>query len=206
MSPERFDHLLSMVGPHITKLHCRSRETISPGERLVVTLRYLATGDSQQSQAINFRLGRSTVSNIVRETCEAIWNVLSTVYLTAPTCTDDWLCIGEEFEKEWNFPNCLGALDGKHICIECPHNGGSVFYNYKNFHSLTLLAICDAEYAFTLVDIGGYGRDNDAALLQQSAFGKAFEESGMFIPPPRNVGSYRLPHVLVGDEIFPLTD
>ena len=43
----------------------------------------------------------------------------------------------------------------ENTCIKCPHNGVSAFYIYKNFHSLTLLAICDAKYAFTLVDIGG---------------------------------------------------
>ena len=38
MSPQRLEHLLSLVGPLITKKHCRSRKAISPGERLVITL------------------------------------------------------------------------------------------------------------------------------------------------------------------------
>ena len=65
MSPERFNHLLSIVGPSITKKPCRSRATISTEERLMVTLRYLSTGDSQLSQALAFRMGTATVSNIV---------------------------------------------------------------------------------------------------------------------------------------------
>ena len=48
MSPERLDHLLSIVGPRLVK-DCRSREPISPGERLAVTIRFLACGDSQRS-------------------------------------------------------------------------------------------------------------------------------------------------------------
>ena len=61
MSSERFEDLLSRVGPLIKKKKCRSREPISPAERLMVTLRYLASGDSQQTQSFYFRMGRSTV-------------------------------------------------------------------------------------------------------------------------------------------------
>ena len=54
MYPERFNHLLSIVGPSITKKPCRSRATISAAERLMIAFRYLSTGDSQLSQAFAF--------------------------------------------------------------------------------------------------------------------------------------------------------
>ena len=65
ISPERFEHLLSLVAAYIQNKACRSRDPISPAERLVVTLRYLGTGDSQQSQSFNFRLGKSTICHII---------------------------------------------------------------------------------------------------------------------------------------------
>lgn len=43
----------------------------------------------------------------------------------------DWLEISNDFNAKWNFPNCLGAVDGKHIAIKCPPNGGTLYYNYK---------------------------------------------------------------------------
>nr|CAI5862121.1 unnamed protein product [Callosobruchus analis] len=32
---------------------------------------------------------------------------------------------------QWNFPNCIGALDGKHIMIQVSKQSGSRFLNYK---------------------------------------------------------------------------
>lgn len=129
MSPERFNHLLTLVGPLIAKKPCRSRNTITEAERLMVTLRYLATGEAQQTQAFYFRLGKATVSKIVRETCIALWEALNETYLKTPSTSDDWKNIAQEFNEEWNFPHCLGAIDGKHIMMECPKNGGSAYFN-----------------------------------------------------------------------------
>ena len=102
MSPERLEHLVRLVGPYITKKDCRSRETISVNERLILTLRYLASGDSQQSpQSFSFRVGCSTVSNIIRETCDEIWKALILCNPKPPSTTEDWLKIAQEFEEEW---------------------------------------------------------------------------------------------------------
>ena len=204
MTPQRFEHLLTLVAPFLKKKHCRSRVPISPEERLVVTIRYLATGDSQQSQSFNFRLGKSTVCQIIKETCDAIWNALNETFLSAPEKKEDWEKIAREFEDKWNFPNCLGALDGKHVAMECPKNQGSACYNYKGFHSLVLLAVCDANYCFSLVDIGGNGGDNDASIFAQSEMGMAFNNNEIDFPEPKTVNGHNLPHVLVGDEIFKL--
>lgn len=204
MSPERFDHLVSLVSPYIKKSNCRSRQPLSPEQRLVITLRYLATGDSQQSQSFNFLVGRSTICNIIRETCDGIWSALNEVYLKPPQTKEEWKRIASGFESSWNYPNCLGALDGKHVAMDCPKNGGSNFFNYKGFHSLVLMAICDANYCFTLVDIGGYGRDNDASIFSQSEIGMAFEDGDIEIPEAEVVDGKTLPYVIVSDAIFPL--
>ena len=45
MAPSRFDHLLSLIGPGLSRQNTPMRSPVSPGE---VTLRYLATGDSMK--------------------------------------------------------------------------------------------------------------------------------------------------------------
>ena len=81
MSPNRFDHLCQLVQPFITKQDTNFRKSISAAERLSLTLRFLATGESQQSLSFAYRIGKSTVSQIVSETCDVIYNVLSNEYL-----------------------------------------------------------------------------------------------------------------------------
>jgi len=135
--------------------------------------------------------------------------VLSPSYLRPPRSPDDWIEISKGFENIWNMPNVLGAIDGKHIQIEAPANTGTLYHNYKGFFSIVLLAICDAKYCFTLVDIGQYGSNNDSGVLAKSEIGKRFEENKMNLPAPRKVNSCSydpLPYYLVGDEIFPLKD
>jgi hypothetical protein len=59
-------------------------------------------------------------------------NVLSLKgYIEAPTSVDKWKTISREFELMWNFPNCLGAIDGKHIVMKAPARSGSDYFNYK---------------------------------------------------------------------------
>lgn len=116
MTPTQFDLLLHKIGPSISKNDFR-RETISPAERLSLTLRYLASGDSMVSVSYSFRIGPTTVSNIISETCEAIWTNLKDNILKVPT-EENWNKISQGFFQNWNMPNCVGALDGKHVIIQ----------------------------------------------------------------------------------------
>ena len=85
MSPERFEHLLTLVGPLISKKATKMRELSSAAERLTLTLRMLASGDDQQSLAFSYSQGRTIVSHIPRETCSTIWMALRDIYLRPPS-------------------------------------------------------------------------------------------------------------------------
>lgn len=124
-----------------------------------------------------------------------------------PTPTEeDWKRISNEFWNIWNFPNCLGALDGKHVVIQAPRNSGSQFFNYKKTFSIVLLALVDAQYNFIAVDIGSYGKNSDGGIFAHSNLGRALERNALNIPNPVELPgtNQKAPFVIVGDEAFPL--
>ena len=100
----------------------------------------------------------------------------------------------------------MGAIDGKHIVVQAPANSGATFYNYKGTHSIVLLAVCDANYCFTLIDVGNAGKQSDGGVLNNSAFGKAMENQQLFLPEDSSVEGIPcpVPYFFVGDAAFPL--
>jgi len=91
----------------------------------------------------------STVAEIVREVCVAIWFCLKTMYPLEPK-EYMWYQIANDFFNRANFPHCIGACDVKRIRIIAPVNSGSMCYNFKGFFSLVLMVICDGSYKFVL--------------------------------------------------------
>ena len=57
---------------------------------------FLATGDSYLTLSARFRVGISTIHNIVNETCLAIWNALSEEVMPIPDL-DKWKKVEEGF-------------------------------------------------------------------------------------------------------------
>ena len=67
------------------------REPPSPGLKLAVTLRHLASGYSYPSLQYVFRVARSTINKFVPEVCDAIIRAYRDQVLTCPTLPEDWL-------------------------------------------------------------------------------------------------------------------
>ncbi|XP_069621976.1 uncharacterized protein [Ranitomeya imitator] len=208
MKAENFDILVERVQHLIKRSDTYCRFSITPAERLMVTLRFLATGESLSSLHFQFRLGISTISGIVRHTCRALWDCLHEEYIPHPTM-QTWLEVADRFLEVCQFPNCLGAVDGKHIRIVKPAGSGSQYFNYKKYFSIVLMAIADADYKFVAVDIGAYGRSNDSQVFKLSSMGRHLYGKTFQFPPPRplpQTSDPPMPFVCVGDEAFQLSE
>ena len=78
--------------------------------------------------------------------------------LKVPSCSEDWLKIASEFAAKWQFPNCVGAIDYKHIILEPLAGAWSAYYNYKHTHSVVLMAVACPNYECIYADVGTNGR------------------------------------------------
>ncbi|KAL7726219.1 hypothetical protein ACLKA6_001624 [Drosophila palustris] len=81
INPDDFDFILERVRPLIEKADTKLRRAISAAERLAVTLRYLATGDSMQSLSFLFKISVPSISMMVHEGCDAIYKTLKDDFL-----------------------------------------------------------------------------------------------------------------------------
>lgn len=120
----------------------------------------------------------------------------------------EWITIAETYETLWNFPLCVGAIDGKHVNFRAPRTEGSHYYNYKGHHSIVLLAACTADYKFTYIDVGVNGRISDGGVFRNSKLRELIVNDKMQLPPHRMLPgqSSPLPYVFVADDAFPLTN
>ena len=117
MNPATIDHLLSMIKDKIQKRDTVMRKSIDPATRLYVTLHYLATGSSHATIGFHYALGRSTVTSIIFDTCQAIWSQLSQISLDPPATHQQWKETADKFLEMWDFPNTVGAVDGNYLVV-----------------------------------------------------------------------------------------
>lgn len=124
-----------------------------------------------------------------------------------PRSQEEWKEVSQQFGDKWNFYNCIGSIDGKHIAIEKPPHSGSYFYNYKHTYSVVLMAVVNANYEFMMVDVGANGRVSDGGVLKNTKFWELFSTNQLNVPQPVVLpNTYKkYPFVMVGDEAFQLT-
>ncbi|KAK9680276.1 DDE superfamily endonuclease [Popillia japonica] len=108
--------------------------------------------------------------------------------MAIPT-TERWKYIANRFDQLWNIPNCLGAIDGKHVRIQKLPNSGS-------------------NGLFTIIETGYAGRNNDGGIFRASNFNHCLERGRLNLPTtaclPNDESRQNVPYFFVGDNAFPL--
>ena len=76
------------------------RKPISASERVAMTLRFLATGESFSSLGFQFRISNHAISNIVFEVCEAIYSEMGDTCLAFPSTVAEWKSLERGFREK----------------------------------------------------------------------------------------------------------
>ena len=84
----------------------------------------------------------------------------------------------------------MGSIDGKHIAMKTPSDSGSLYFNYKHFFSIVLLALVNANYKFIYVNVGAAGRSGDAGIYGNSTLKHSLDTNRLNLPDSGTLNPY----------------
>jgi hypothetical protein len=159
------------------------------------------------SLAFSHPISHNTISGIIDDTCDAIWECLVEKHLPFPT-TQLLEKSAKYYENVWNFPNCFVSIYGMHVRIKCPKLSGSRYFNYRGFFSVILQGLVDARYKFLSVDVGAFGRQIESGVFSQSNLCQHLESGSFPFPQPKQIPgtTTKLPYVILDNQRYPLND
>lgn len=204
MSKDTFLFICDHLRASISKKDTRMRKCITVECRVAVTLWTLATPCEYRTVGHLFGISRSSVCNIVHETCEAICNVLKPEYITFPR-EDELKRVMSRFLMKWGVPQCVGAIDGSHIPVCAPAGMHTDYYNRKGWYSMIVQAVVDPDYLFTDLNIGWPGSVHDARVFTHSTICHQ-ADSGTLLPSAysTSIHGVQVPPFIIGDAAYPL--
>ena len=109
-------------------------------------------------------------------------------------------------EMLWQFPSCLGAIDGCDIPIQCPPGGLKAckeYHNFKNLYSIFMMAVVDAQDRFIWGRVGFPGNSHDCVIFQSTELWHDITEHNIIPSITKTIGGTEVYPVIFGDSAFP---
>ena len=170
MRKEHFQQLVTMLAPYIERQTTTMREAIRPDHRVGIAINALATRTDYRTLANLMGVGKSTVCEITLEVSAVLANVFAPRWICMPKTIEELNELVEKFHQRWNFPACLGALDGTHYEFMAPHKTGEavIYFDRKKNTSIQAQILCGYNLKFLNVYCGSAGSAHDAQIFRWS--------------------------------------
>ena len=111
-----------------------------------------------------------------------------------------------EFELKFGLLQAFGCIDGTHVEIKRPLENAKDFFNYKQFFSFTVQAVCDSSGRFMDVECKWPGSVHDAKVFANSKINENLQTGNIpntaltVLPGYDAISNY-----LIGDPAYHLT-
>ncbi|CAF4435731.1 unnamed protein product [Didymodactylos carnosus] len=115
------------------------RKAVLIEKRVVVALYTLSSTAEFRTIANLFGIDKSTVLELLYDFVNVINDVILPQAIQYPTSLTGTTEMINGFWQNWNYPQCIGVVDGCHIPIYPPSEYASDYYNYKGWSSIILL-------------------------------------------------------------------
>ncbi|KAK4326393.1 hypothetical protein Pmani_003109 [Petrolisthes manimaculis] len=154
-----------------------SRNKAIPAELKVITcLRYLATGKMQLCSGDDYGISQQTAGRIINQTLDALAAPAFLVRcIKFPTTQAEIQQKQAEFRGIANFPGVVGVIDGSHIRIVAPKEYEAEYVNRKNYHSINIQLVFDAQYRILDVVAQWPGSVHDSRIWNECGLKGKFE-------------------------------
>ncbi|KAL2093109.1 hypothetical protein ACEWY4_010421 [Coilia grayii] len=172
----------------------RRSNAIPVSIQVLSTLAFLATGSFQREIGDRSGVSQPSLTRIMPLVLRAI-NSLAGRYIQFPYNDAQQTVIKMAFYGIAEFPNMVGAIDCTHVRLKPPSVDDYAYINRKNFHSLNVQIICDAQMAILNMVAWWPGGTHDSFIFQNSMVGTQLQG-----------GALRGKSHLIGDKGYPLTE
>ena len=207
MSRLEFQELCDILRPFITPNPLSPNyRSLSAEKKLAVILYFLKNTGSLTMTANTFGIHQSTTSKVIMEVCEAIVTHLVPKYITLPKTREEMTSKVSQFELKFGMLQTYGCIDGTYIPIKTPNENSQDYFNYKQFFSLNVQAVCDYKGYFMDVDCRWPGSCHDAKVYANSKINKNMQDNEMPMQFKQILpGEAKIPNYLIGDPAYPPT-
>lgn len=166
-------YILAQLGNTLLSRTFRS-EPIMPIIKLLVTIRFLATGAFQVLLGDDLGISQPSV-------CRCVWEVISLLcsiaprFIRYPTTQEELNRNKTKFFAIAGFPGVTGLIDCTHVRIIRPRRNEDAFICRKGYPSVNIQATVDYAYRYTSVYAKHAGGKHDSSILEASALWDAHE-------------------------------
>ena len=161
-----FRILLQHIESYFRKKNTNFHPCISVEKKVCCALYALGSTAELRTIANLFGIGKSTARQLLQHFCSILVDIFFSRLVRFPTTNDEIKKTIDGFAQKYSYPLCLGALDGTHISVTPPKGFETDYLNFKKFYSVIMLAVVDAEFRFTYINVGAPGRSNLADVIK----------------------------------------
>ena len=169
MSRRSFYSLCEKLSPYIEGETTRMRDPIEVDKQVALTLYYLSDEGRMRKTANAFGLSRASVSVVVRKVCKAISEQLGQQLIKLPKTEAEVTEKVNLFSTRYDFPICLGAVDGTHVEIKQLSGNATDYINRKSRFTINVQACCDCDCLFMDVVVKWPGSVHDVRVFTNSS-------------------------------------
>lgn len=165
----------NLVRPRLVR-PTQNNHVLTPEQKIIILLRYLATGKMQLCSGDDLGVSQQTVSRVITETLDALCDFdILTRFIKFPAGIEQLQEIKDEFREIAGFPDIVGAIDGTHIRIVRPREFEAEYVNRKRYHSINVQVVFDAKYHIIDMEARWPGSTHDSRILNESDLRRKFE-------------------------------